>query len=178
MGQVTNLTIKAFKDNKFSSSVGEFRCAINPENLSIQSSIKYHAPSCQSNLLKYHYSPPRLLTFSLLFDDTGAIPQNAKSSVMNQIKKLQDITYDVQQGINSPYYLRIIWGEMDFTGRLIDIEFIYSMFKLDGTLVRAEATLSVLEVYYAKNTSSSTKPSPTSGRKSSSTKSKLPKSKP
>ena len=145
MRKVSKLTIKACKNNKFSSFTGEFIAPINPESLSIKSHIIYHAPISRTTLLKYRHSPPKLLTFSLLLDSTGIIPGNKTTNVMEQIKKLQDVICNVQKPNNAPNYIRIIWGEIDFKGRLIDLDIDYAMYKMDGTLVRAEANLSILE---------------------------------
>ena len=167
MSTVSKLTIKACKDNKFSSFTGEFIASINPENLLIKSNIIYHAPISRTTLLRYRHSPPKLLTFSLLLDSTGIIPDSNTLSVMQQIKKLQEVTYNVQKHNNAPNYIRIIWGEIDFKGRLVGLDIVYSMFKMDGTLLRAEANLSILEEIPAigqgesnmSNATKSTKPS-------------------
>ena len=145
MKQVSKLTIKACKNNQYSSFKDEFTSFINPENLFFKSNIVYHAPPSRVKRLKYRKSPPTLLSFSLLFDSTGMIPGTGnKNNVMDQVKRLQDITYNVQKEQRMPNYLRIIWGDIDFKGRLIDLNINYSLFKSDGTLVRAEARLAIL----------------------------------
>lgn len=147
MSNVSKLAIKACSDNKFSSFTGEFITSINPENLVIKSGIAYHVPHGMigSSLLKYGGSPPKLLSFSLLFDNTGIIPGSNAIGVMEQVNKLQDIAYNVNKKNNAPNYIRVIWGQIDFKGRLVDLDIVYSMFKVDGTLVRAEASIAVLE---------------------------------
>ncbi|MGI2257285.1 hypothetical protein ACRRVD_01800 [Candidatus Cardinium hertigii] len=147
MSNVSKLVIKACNDNKFSSFTGEFVTSINPENLTIKSAVSYHVPEGMpgANLLKYCGSPPRLLSFSLLFDNTGIIPGSNAIAVMEQVKQLQDVTYNPHKKHNAPNYIRIIWGHIDFKGRLVDLDIVYSMFQVDGTLVRAEARIAVLE---------------------------------
>ncbi len=139
--------IKACKDNKFSSFTGEFITSINPENLIIKSGVGYHTPQSMTGaaLLQYRGTPPRLLAFSLLFDNTGIIPGSNTIAVVEQVKQLQAIAYDVQKKNNTPNYIRVVWGQIDFKGRLVDLEITYSMFQMDGTLVRAEAKITVLE---------------------------------
>ncbi|MGI2298673.1 hypothetical protein ACRRVB_02655 [Candidatus Cardinium hertigii] len=147
MSNVSKLVIKACNDNKFSSFTGEFITSINPENLTIKSAVSYHVPEGMpgANLLKYCGSPPKLLSFSLLFDNTGIIPGSNRIAVMEQVKQLQNITYNPHKKHNAPNYIRIIWGHIDFKGRLVDLDIVYSMFQVDGTLVRAEARIAVLE---------------------------------
>lgn len=147
MSNISKLAIKACKDNTFSSFSGEFVTSINPENLIIKSAVEYHVTHVITglNLLRYSQSPPRLLTFSLLFDNTGIIPGSNTIHVMEQVQQLQDVAFNVNKKNNAPNYIRIIWGEIDFKGRLVDLNVTYSMFQTDGTLIRAEASISVLE---------------------------------
>lgn len=147
MSNVSKLVIKACSDNKFASFTGEFITSINPENLVIKSAVSYHVPEGMpsSSLLQYRGSPPKLLSFSLLFDNTGIIPGSNTIAVMEQVKKLQDVAYSIHKKDNAPNYIRVIWGQIDFKGRLVDLDIVYSMFQVDGTLVRAEAHISVLE---------------------------------
>ncbi|WP_339044011.1 hypothetical protein [Cardinium endosymbiont of Tipula unca] len=147
MSNVSKLAIKACSDNKFSSFTGEFITSINPENLAIKSGVEYHAAQGMvgPNLLKYRGSPPKLLTFSLLFDNTGIMPGSNTIHVMEQVKQLQDVAYNVNKKNNTPNYIRVIWGQIDFKGRLVDLDITYSMFQVDGTLVRAEASIAILE---------------------------------
>lgn len=147
MSNVSKLAIKACSDNKFSSFTGEFITSINPENLIVKSGVAYHAAQGMAgpNLLKYRGSPPKLLTFSLLFDNTGIIPGSNTINVMEQVKQLQDVAYNVNKKNNAPNYIRVIWGQIDFKGRLVDLDITYSMFQVDGTLVRAEASISIIE---------------------------------
>lgn len=147
MSNVSKLVIKACSDNKFSSFTGEFITSINPEDLVIKSDVSYHVPEgmASAHLLKYCGSPPRLLSFSLLFDNTGIMPGSNAIAVMDQVKQLQDVAYHVHKKHNAPNYIRVIWGQLDFKGRLQNLDIVYSMFQVDGTLVRAEARMSVLE---------------------------------
>ncbi|HLP34991.1 MAG TPA: hypothetical protein VK133_03285 [Amoebophilaceae bacterium] len=147
MSTVSKLMIKACRDNKFSSFTGQFITSINPENLVIKSGVGYHTPQSMAGatLLQYRGTPPRLLAFSLLFDNTGIIPGSNTIPVIEQVKQLQAIAYDVQKKNNAPNYIRVVWGQIDFKGRLVDLEVTYSMFQMDGTLVRAEAKITVLE---------------------------------
>jgi hypothetical protein len=147
MSNVSKLAIKACRDNKFSSFTGEFVTSINPENLIIKSGVAYHIPQgmAGSSLLKYCGTPPKLLSFSLLFDNTGIIPGSNTIHVIEQVKQLQAITYNVAGTHSAPSYIRVIWGQIDFKGRLVELDIVYSMFQVDGTLVRAEANIAVLE---------------------------------
>ncbi len=147
MSKVSKLVIKACSDNKFSSFTGEFITSINPENLSIKSAVSYDMPNgmAGAHLLKYRGLCPKVLSFSLLFDNTGIMPGSNAIPVTEQVKQLQDVAYSIHKKNNAPNYIRIIWGQIDFKGRLKDLDIVHAMFQVDGTLVRSEAHLSVLE---------------------------------
>ncbi len=147
MSGISQLIIKAYSDEKFSSQKGEFTAAVNPEDLKITSGVDYHMSQGMGTsgaALKYHASLPRVLAFKLFFDNTGAIP-GMKQDVEEQLDKLQKVIYDFQDNISSPYYIRVIWGTIDFQGRLIKLETSYTMFQPNGTPVRAQAIIEIAE---------------------------------
>ena len=141
------LTIKAYSDNSFSSEKGEFVSTINPSNLKIISDLIYGDNQLFHNnnwLLKYKKSQPRRLSFSLIFDSTGIFP-DSKISVKDQIKSFLSIIESYQKDIKEPFYLRVIWGTVDFTGKLESLNIDYSLFNIDGVPIRAEAKLCIIE---------------------------------
>ena len=145
--EVNKLTIKAYADEKFSSQQGEFTAAINPENLKITSGVDYHTAQglgASSTALKYKASLPRVLTFNLLFDGTGVFP-GAEEDVEKQVNQLKEIMYDFQGNIHAPYYIRVIWGTIDFPGKLTNLALSYTMFQANGTPIRAQAEIAVVE---------------------------------
>ena len=145
-GGISKLVIKAYSDNKFTSSTGEYTASINPEDISVSGGIDYHLSQGMGSpgTLRYNTSRPKLLTFKLLFDNTGIIP-GSDAVVEEQIGQLKKVIYDVQENINSPYYVRIIWGVIDFKGRLSDLDINYTRFKAEGLPIRAEAFVRVVE---------------------------------
>jgi len=143
---VSKLVIKACKDNKFSSYVGEFIASINPEKIDTKSKVGYHTQSWnQIGSLNYRGVAPQELSFTLLLDGSGIIPGSSPTPVMDQIKHLKDVIYNKQKSNNAPNYLRVIWGEQDFTGRLIDLVISYTNVQVDGKFLRATAAITILE---------------------------------
>ena len=145
-GGISKLIIKAYPDNKFASSKGEYTASINPEDLNISGGVDYHLSQGMGSpgTLRYNTSSPKVLSFKLLFDNTGIIP-GSEAPVEEQLDRLKKIIYEVQENINSPYYVRIIWGVIDFKGRLTDLDINYTRFKAEGRPIRAEATIRVIE---------------------------------
>ncbi|MCG8340109.1 MAG: LysM peptidoglycan-binding domain-containing protein [Cytophagales bacterium] len=145
--KINKLTIKAYKDEKFSSQQGEFTAAINPENLKITSGVDYHTAQglgVSGTALKYKASLPRVLTFSLLFDGTGIFP-DAEKDVEKQVNQLKEVIYNFQGSIHEPYYLRVIWGTIDFQGKLTNLALSYTMFQANGAPIRAQAEVVIVE---------------------------------
>ncbi len=147
MSGISKLIIKAYGDDAFSSEKGEFAASINPANLKITSSLDYsisQAMGVNSLALRYNISPPRVLSFKLLFDNTGIFPDTS-TNVKDQLDSLQSIIYNFQDDIKEPYYIRVIWGTIDFKGKLVGMETSYTLFQADGSPSRAEADMVILE---------------------------------
>jgi hypothetical protein len=144
---ISKLVIKAYSNESFTTGKGEFSASINPANLKITSSVEYEKSQGMGSpnmALRYNVSPPKELSFKLIFDNTGIFPDSDKS-VKDQLEALQDLVYKFQEDTNSPYYVRVIWGIIDFKGKLISLETSYTMFKSDGAPIRAEVDIVVLE---------------------------------
>jgi len=147
MSGISKLVIKAYNDDGFASLKGEFSASINPANLKITSTVDYttsQGMGSASMALRYNVSPPRTLNFKLLFDNTGIIP-DAGINVKDQLERLRNVVYDFQEELSSPYYIRVIWGVIDFKGKLINLDTSYTMFQADGSPIRAEVDITVLE---------------------------------
>ena len=144
---ICKLVIKAYDDNSYGSEKGEFVTTINPTNLKISNKIDYVDSQMMGNptwALQYNKTQPRILSFSLLFDNTGIFP-NSNIDVKQQVKNLEWLIFSNQKDINEPYFVRIIWGDIDFKGKLLKLETSFSMFKNDGSPIRAQADIEIIE---------------------------------
>ena len=144
---ICKLVIKAYDDNSYGSEKGEFVTTINPTNLKISNKIDYVDSQMMGNptwALQYNKTQPRILSFSLLFDNTGIFP-NSNIDVKQQVKNLEWLIFSNQKDINEPYFVRIIWGDIDFKGKLLRLETSFSMFKNDGSPIRAQADIEIIE---------------------------------
>lgn len=143
----SKLIIKAYSDNKFSTEKGEFTTEMNPSSIKISSNLSYsiaNSLGSPSNNIKYNTSLPRILEFSITFDGTG-IYNGKKESVSTQVDKLKSLVYDFQDTVKSTYYIRVIWGLLDFKGRLVSMDVSYVMFEANGVPLRAEVDISIIE---------------------------------
>ena len=147
MGGICKLIIKAYADDAFSSEKGEFKSSVNPSNLRITNNVNYSSSQMmggKSAGLRYNTSDPQELSFSLIFDNSGVFVDN-KLPVKDQIECLQKVVLDYQKDINEPFFVRVIWGTIDFKGKLKKFNISYTQFQIDGTPIRAEVDMSILE---------------------------------
>lgn len=143
----STLKIKAYSDSGFTNEKGEFETKLNPSDLKISSGLNYNFSTglgSPRNQLRYSASMPRVLKFRLCFDATGAY-NGRKDDVNLQVKNLNDFLYEFKSEIRSPYYLRVIWGVIDFKGRLGHLDISYIMFEANGKPLRAEVAIVIIE---------------------------------
>ena len=144
---ICKLTLKTYSDNTFSSEKGEFISTINPTNLRIYNNIVHSSFNTIGNNnygIRFNSSQPRELSFSLLLDNTGIFP-NSQQIVKNQLESLEGLLSKYQENIHEPYYVRVIWGNIDFKGKLSKMTIDYTSFKNDGTPIRAQVDIKIIE---------------------------------
>ena len=152
MGELTKMKIVAYKDPDFSSQLGEYKLLVNPENYKFKNEQQYtvadttNGSSAQS--VKYKGGIAGLFEIILFFDGTGVITDE---KVDDQVKKVKDLIYSYNGDIHEPNYLKVYWGTQSlFQGRLKSWNINYTMLDMDGTPLRAEATIVILASVSAK----------------------------
>lgn len=146
MGQLVKLKIIAYKDPEYRSATGhEYTALLNPQEISENYNVVYNAAQACGTTgtdLKFQRVEPEVLNLDFLFDATGII-NNGKSiankSVAEQITDFKKATGDYYGDVHSTPYVKLIWGELLFKGRLQNLEITYTLFKADATPLRAKA---------------------------------------
>ena len=143
--------------------IDQINFRFNPNEYTIQKSANWkrsplpNAPDV--TVPEFTGADPRSLSLEIFLDET----ESASGSVAKDVERLFDLCTPTPQSISakkpSPPFVLFGWGSTtSFTAYVKSVSVKYSMFKPDGTVVRATGTLSLEEV-----PSSKAKQNPTSG---------------
>lgn len=141
-----NMKIVAYTDEKFTSTLagGEYEVMLNPEKLQWGRSIQYNedaAVDTSAPATKYNKTLSEKLSFELVIDCTGVV-DDTRVDMPTEIKQLSKVIYDYNGDIHRPNYLIINWGSgLAFKCVLTSFNLSYTLFKPDGTPLRARASL-------------------------------------
>lgn len=149
LGGLQKMKILAYEVGNFKTPTDEFSVYINPDKYSHSFQICYNdvqaqgAPGGSPNFNKVL---SETVKFELVFDGTGVIPSALPGvlpflgdGITKQIADFKKVVYNYEGEIHSPRYIELVWGTLMFTCRLSTLSLTYTMFKPDGTPLRARA---------------------------------------
>lgn len=141
---LVKMTLQAFSDGKYTAKVGSpYTVFLNPESLSRASANAYDSsrpPGVAGETPRFLYGSEGTLSFSLLLDGTRAIGGKT-IEVSTELTTLKTLIFAYQGNNHSPYYIQVSWGSMLFKGRLTTFNVNYTLFRPNGTPVRAKVEL-------------------------------------
>ncbi len=146
----------AYSDEEFTSKVSgvNYTVMINPESLKVDRAVKYsdkQALNSSAPSQKYEYTRGSAMNIDLVIDCTGVV-DDSRTDLPSEIEKLQKVVYTYNGKIHRPNYVRIIWGKnFSFDGILTSFNITYTLFKPDGTPLRAKVALA-FNAYKARET--------------------------
>lgn len=141
------LVIMAYKDDKFSQSVGEYKLQINPESYSHthQTSWKIDKDTTGQVGMRFDQITPEALSFSFYIDATGILAGSDGSqkkyrinSIADEIGIFKKMAYSINGDIHTPNYLILFWGKLKFKCRLTSLKIEYTLFNPSGIPLRAK----------------------------------------
>lgn len=146
-GKLEKLLILAFETSEEAENGGKteaqdsFEALINPETYALAYKVKTADGQGQGTSgaqAKFEYTMPEELTFEFLFDNTGIIDGKAKKDgVFDDVNHLRELLTKYQGSSHEPYHLKLIWGNLIFKGRAIELDITYKLFNPDGQPIRA-----------------------------------------
>ncbi|MBI3134484.1 MAG: hypothetical protein HYZ14_07375 [Bacteroidetes bacterium] len=140
--KITGYTDEEFK-NAFRSS--PYTVMINPETIKRQRAIEYNeqqAPDSSSASQKYKSTPSEGISFDIVIDCTGVV-DSKRTNMVKEISLLESIIFTYNGKIHRPNFVKIQWGkDITFKGVLKSFDTQYTLFKPDGSPLRAKVSLS------------------------------------
>ena len=138
------MTIVAYPNAKYSGK-GQPKCTvkINPSTYTHNHSVSYNNKTAQGKpgaTLDFKGIPPETISFDIYFDATGAI-ENNQVAVKTQLDQFKKVCFTYNGDIHEPNYLIVSWGTLVFKCKLTSLDLNYTLFKQDGTPLRAKASV-------------------------------------
>jgi hypothetical protein len=156
-GSLEKMTLTSFTDDSFTATSQKAKLSvyINPSQYSHNYSICYNDTQAQGSSAgspEYNKTPADVVTFQLIFDGTGVVPTPlpglipyTEDGITSQITAFMDLAFDFDGEIHSPNFIQLAWGTLVFNCRLSKLNITYTLFKPDGTPLRAKADVTFVE---------------------------------
>jgi Contractile injection system tube protein len=174
-GKLEKMTIRAYKpaaspdDPPQPSDAPEdtYTVQVNPSSYTFVRQLNYSYQSGQgasTGEAVYTDSSPVSLDFEFLFDGTGVVPKPSELGdiplvgaiasalspsepfvVEDEIAKFDALVYDYDGEIHRPRQLLLVWGSLVFSCVLTSLNYRFTLFKQDGTPLRAVAACTFSE---------------------------------
>jgi nucleoid-associated protein YgaU len=144
------LKIAAYSDAACTQSLNKSIDAfLNPESYSLNYAVNYESSKEKQNNAGTQIFTgvgPTGLELDLTIDGTGIIPLPAGyMDIDSYVSDLKDIIYTYQGTYHRPNYLKVAWKNLQFTCVCESFTLKYSLFKPDGTPIRASVKLKFKE---------------------------------
>lgn len=137
-GNLSKLQIIAYTDDRFQEEGESISVPVNPAKYDRTFKIKYNEEQeqgTQGNNPPFNKTPPEELQFEFLYDGTGVV--SGSHDIRSKIEQFKQTVYKVEGKIHRPNFLKILWGDLSFNCVLKDLKISYTLFKPDGTPIRA-----------------------------------------
>jgi hypothetical protein len=148
-GKLEKMLILAFETSEDAENGGKaeakdsFEALINPETYTLEYKVKTSDGQGQGTSgaqAKFEYTMPEELTFEFLFDNTGIIDgKPKKDGIFEEVNHFRELLTKYQGESHEPYHLKLVWGNLIFKGRAIELGITYKLFNPDGQPIRAIA---------------------------------------
>ncbi len=149
------MEIKAYSNDKYSGApTASCTVQINPASYTHEHEVNYNDQQplgSPGTTLWFKGVPPEKVSFEIYFDATGAISASSAAaaskpaSVKDQIEEFKAVCFTYKGSIHQPNYLLLSWGTLVFKCKLISLSISYTLFKNDGTPLRAKLSVSFKE---------------------------------
>lgn len=161
MGALKKLDIIAYKNDGFSSATGDqFTVMVNPNSYNDEKGIRYSEEKAMEsgNTPTYQGYDDELMHFEFTLDTTGALIDWKDSAAIAAMKPLSKLVENLEKTVygyngttHEPPFLKIMWGTLNYKGRLKKLNIEYILFNAEGQPIRAKIKLDIVK-YVAQKT--------------------------
>lgn len=146
-GGLEKMLVKAYGDSGFNQAAGSYTVWINPAQYTHTYRVCYNDRQAQGSpggSPDFNRTLADTIQLELVFDGTGVVPGPvpgvpSTDGVAAQVDDFRKLVFDYDGKIHSPRFLQLVWGTLLFRCRLSALEVAYTLFKPDGTPLRAKA---------------------------------------
>ena len=147
---LVKLKIEAFSDPSCTTAVGTaLNVMFNPDTYSRNYQVEYNNSNVvgeNNSTLLFRGMKGSELKLKLIADGTGVVPlPQGISNVDGYIQKIKDLTYSFQGTEHRPSFLKIVWGSLSIICVCKTLNINYSLFKPDGSALRATIEIGLSE---------------------------------
>ena len=146
-GELKKMVIEAFREADYSGSAAEsFTVMFNPNTYTQKYEVEYQDRQGQGDTGSpqvFGKIKPQEYTFEFLFDGTGTATD--KVEVQDTVERFLTVTGKHDGEIHRPMYLKLSWGALISKCVLKSAEITYTLFKRDGTPLRAKVKATFAE---------------------------------
>ena len=141
------MKITGYTDEEFQTAFeGQpYSVMINPDSVKRQQNVEYNEqqpPDSSSGSQKYKSTPSDKLNFDIVIDCTGVVDAK-RTDMAAEITALEKIVFTYNGDIHRPNFVKVQWGKtLTFKGVLTSFDVSYTLFKPDGSPLRAKISLS------------------------------------
>lgn len=155
LGALLKMKMVGFRDSAFRKpTFTAFTAQVNPESYSMDHAVDHgeqQAPGTPAQNAPYVATKPRMLSFEIVFDATGAIGDgpikaNAAVGIAPQVVLFKQTVYTFFGDSHRPPYVLLSWGSLVFPCQLETMSLNYKLFSPEGVPLRATAKVSFQEV--------------------------------
>jgi nucleoid-associated protein YgaU len=129
----------------------EFAFQFNPKEFTVQKSAKWKSEpkpgAAQTAMPQYNGAEPQSMSLEIFLDASESSTGDITKDVEKLFKCCTPLSESVDQNQPSPPFVKFGWGtKLSFTAFVKKVSAKYTMFKSDGTPIRAVCTLDVEEI--------------------------------
>ena len=151
LAQISKLSFRAYSDDTFESSKylnREFIVQFNPKSLGVDYSITYQEGNGNNAKVEFVKAKPSDLTIEFTLDGTGidTLDEKAVIKVQERIKVFLEMCKELNPEKHEPPFIMVTYGNLIYKTRFKGCNITYTLFKSDGTPLRAVVKATFLNI--------------------------------